>query len=125
MGPNIKNVGYVVIKSEYFAQLASECCFVVLPSCSEGVATAVITGMNHGLIPLITKETNIESPTGEIFKDYRVETVEEAIVRWSNKESNLLSEDSARTLQFARDTYSLVNYSNRISTILDEIINEG
>lgn len=122
MGKNVKNCGYIRIVGEEFAELASKCGFVVLPSCSEGLATAVITGMNHGMIPLVTSETSIEAPVGEVFADFKVENVEEAIVRWSNEESSFLKEESEKTQVFARETYNITNYSNRITEIFTKLI---
>ena len=122
MGKNVKNCGYIRIVGEEFAELASKCGFVVLPSCSEGLATAVITGMNHGLIPLVTSETSIEAPVGEVFADFKVENIEEAIVRWSKEESSFLKEESEKTQVFARETYNITNYSNRITEIFTKLI---
>lgn len=122
MGENVKNCGYIRIVGEEFAELASKCGFVVLPSCSEGLATAVITGMNHGLIPLVTRETSIEAPVGEVFADFKVENVEETIVRWSKKESSFLKEESEKTQVFARETYNITNYSDRMTEIFTKLI---
>lgn len=122
MPANIKNCGYIKIQGEEFARLAEECCFVILPSCSEGLATSVITGMNHGLIPLVTKETSIEAPVGEVFADFKVETVEEAIIRWSKKDPTELTIVSLQTQAFARETYNVDNYATTIREIFDCII---
>jgi len=122
MGNNVKNCGYIRIVGEEFASLAEKCGFVVLPSCSEGLATAVITGMNHGLIPLVTRETSIEAPVGEVFDDFKVDIVEDAIVSWSKKDSGFLKEESEKTQVFARDTYSTSKYSKRITDIFTELI---
>lgn len=122
MSPNIKNCGYIKIQGEEFARLVKECGFVVLPSCSERLATSVITGMNHGLIPLVTRETSIEAPVGEVFADFKVETVEETILRWSNKDIAFLEEESNQTRKFAFATYSYEQYAKRMGTIIDNII---
>ena len=122
MGNNVTNCGYIRIVGEEFAELVSKCGFVVLPSCSERLATSVITGMNHGLIPLVTHETSIEAPVGEVFKTFKVADVEETLVRWSNKETAFLKEESEKTLNFARDTYNIPKYSRRITDIFSELI---
>lgn len=123
MNSNVRNYGYIPsIKSEEFAQIVAGCGFVVLPSCSEGLATSVITGMNHGLIPLVTAETNIISPTGEVFSDFNVETVEETIVRWSKMDVNFLTEQSILTRDFAFATYSFEQYAARMNEIIEAII---
>jgi len=122
MSSNVKNIGYISILSEQFARLAEECGFVILPSCSEGLATSVITGMNHGLIPLVTKETSIEVPVGEVFTDFHVENVEEVVVRWSKKDFTWLKEESEKTRALAVETYNIEKYSERIKELLTTII---
>ena len=123
MGPNVKNYGYIdSLTGVCFSNLVTECGFVILPSCSEGIPTSVITGMNHGLIPLVTKETNLEAPTGEIFSDYLVETIEDAIIRWSNKDVDYLALQSEQTRHYALKTFGNEQYSKRIEEILTEII---
>lgn len=119
---NAIDFGYLNITGKKFARLASECGFVILPSCSEGLATSVITGMNHGLIPIVTKETGIQAPVGEVLSDYKVDSIDDAITRWSGMDVSRLSEMSEQTIKFARDTYSIEKYSQRISEIVGSVI---
>ncbi|HDY7986287.1 TPA: glycosyltransferase [Vibrio vulnificus] len=61
--PKLKNIhlcGYVEVCSKQFFDLIQTCSFVVLPSCSEGVPTGVITCMQSGLIPICTKVCSIQ-----------------------------------------------------------------
>ncbi len=122
MSPNVKDVGFIDIQGDEFLSIVSKCGFVVLPSCSEGLATSVITGMNHGLIPLVTQETGIEAPVGEVFKDYKVETIDESISRWSNMDPVLLNEISHQTREYALQTFQITNYTERIKQIVAEVI---
>lgn len=52
--------GLVEVGSPRFHEITAECGFVVLPSCSEGCATSVVTCMRRGLIPVVTYECGID-----------------------------------------------------------------
>ncbi len=121
-GPNITDVGFIKIQGEEFLDIVSKCGFVVLPSCSERLATSVITAMNHGLIPLVTRETGLEVPVGEVFDNFRVETIDEVISRWSMKDETLLDSISDETREYALATFHISNYTERIKNILKTLI---
>lgn len=58
---NIKYVGFLDVKSKDFRDLLLTCSFVILPSCSEGMATSIITlGLNGGIVPIVTKECGFD-----------------------------------------------------------------
>lgn len=57
---NIHWLGFTKVTSEKFKELTSECGYIILPSCSEGVATSVATCMRKGLVPIVTYETGID-----------------------------------------------------------------
>lgn len=58
---NIKYVGFLSVGSESFYSLMQDCCYVILPSCSEGTATSILTVCGSaGLIPIISKECGID-----------------------------------------------------------------
>ncbi|MEY8213583.1 MAG: glycosyltransferase [Colwellia sp.] len=59
--PRIKFHGVIDINSGLFNRILERVQYVVLPSCSEGVATSVLTGMGCGLIPLVTDACDIEA----------------------------------------------------------------
>jgi glycosyltransferase involved in cell wall biosynthesis len=53
--------GLVDIRSPEFLRLMNVCAFVVLPSCSEGGGSSVLTCMHYGLIPVVTRESSVET----------------------------------------------------------------
>ncbi|WP_139411169.1 glycosyltransferase [Aeromonas veronii] len=53
--------GFLNVDSDFFSELAARCLYVILPSCSEGIATSVITAMGRGaMIPIVTKECGVD-----------------------------------------------------------------
>lgn len=58
---NVVVHGFISIESDTFKELASNVGYVLLSSSSEGIATAVLTGMGRGkMIPLVSKECGID-----------------------------------------------------------------
>lgn len=58
---NIHYLGFVNVDSDRFYSLMKDCCYVILPSCSEGTATSILTASGlGGLIPIISKECGID-----------------------------------------------------------------
>ncbi len=58
---NIIVHGFIDIESSLFQELSEQCGYVILPSSSEGIATAVLTAMGRGaMIPVVTKECGID-----------------------------------------------------------------
>lgn len=56
---NINFHGMLDVNSQEMRLLVEKNSFVILPSCSEGGASSVLTCMNQGLIPIVTKECSI------------------------------------------------------------------
>jgi glycosyltransferase involved in cell wall biosynthesis len=57
---NIKYHGLINPNSAVMEQICRQSTFVILPSCSEGGASSVITCMAKGLIPVVNKEASID-----------------------------------------------------------------
>ncbi|WP_434138042.1 hypothetical protein [Photobacterium leiognathi] len=58
---NIEYIGYLVVGSNDFKKYVESIPFVILPSCSESMATSIVTlSYNYGLIPLVTKECGFD-----------------------------------------------------------------
>jgi len=57
--PNIQYVGFLQVAGDKFAQLCSDCSFVIFHSSSEACSTSVATVMSAGLVPVINPETGI------------------------------------------------------------------
>ncbi|WP_439839356.1 hypothetical protein [Aeromonas caviae] len=78
---NIKYLGFVDIFSPGFISILDDATFAILPSCSEGTATSLVSLVSSGgLIPIITKECGIDLDDDFIeIKQLTCESVEHAI----------------------------------------------
>lgn len=58
---NVKIHGFIDINSQAFNSIVCTTAFVVLPSCSEGISTAVINAVIGGaFLPIVTRESGID-----------------------------------------------------------------
>ena len=59
--PNVHFVGRIPMRSCAFFELVERCNCVILPSCGEGQPGSVIECMHQGLIPIVSRESNIDT----------------------------------------------------------------
>lgn len=107
--PNIHLLGHLTIGSDKFRLFAERCGFVVLPSCSEGMATSVVTMMvNGGLVPVVSGQTGIDPPPGcgIEFDTLTPEGLAAAMERARNLTANELSQWSRRAEAHALKHFS-------------------
>ncbi|MFM5411789.1 hypothetical protein ACET9F_14965 [Aeromonas veronii] len=78
---NIEYLGPLLIESNFFKSFTNKIPFAILPSCSEGMATSIVTlAYNFGTIPIVTKECGIDfTPELIEIKSLSLSAVHEAI----------------------------------------------
>ena len=123
---NIHDCGYVDVGSDFFIELAEKCMFVVLPSCSEAASTAVMTGMCHGMIPVIMKGNGMDELTQycEFFDDYRVESIEKKLIEVTEKSLDELVNKGEIICEYAKEEYSLRKFTQNFEEAFDDIMKE-
>lgn len=71
--PNIFEHGLIDINSNEFEKLINSCVFSILPSCSEGQSTSLLTTMSYGLIPVASKFVGLDIENlGYIIKELNI-----------------------------------------------------
>lgn len=124
LNENIHNCGYIDVGSDLFVELAEKCMFVVLPSCSEAASTAVMTGMCHGMIPVIMKGNGMDDLTQycEFFENYRVESIEKKLSELTEKNIDELIGKGKEISVYAKEEYSLEKFCQNFEKAFDEIM---
>lgn len=124
--PNINNVGFVNIYSKEFIELMDKCSFVILPSCSEGMATSVLTCMNHGLVPIVTKECGIDTENmGIIIEDYHIESLKSIIRECSKIDLLELGNMHKVIYESSRKKYCSDKFKENFNKIIDKYMEEA
>ena len=125
--PKIKNIidyGHINIKSELFLQLVEKCSYIILPSCSEGFSTSIATGMLHGMIPIVVKDTGFNRlGDNTIFlEDYNLEYINSSLSEVSNYLPEKLNIFNKKVFDFGRKNFTISNFEKEFKKIILEIL---
>lgn len=107
---NIVKLGFLDIESSEFKDVVDECCYIVSLSSSEGCSGSVLSGMSYGLVPIITRETGVDSIYSVIVDDVNIENVENIIRQCSNIDLEKIKEYSMQNLRLYHDCYTINNF---------------
>ena len=119
---NIHLVGEVNMRTEEFYKQMDKCAFAILPSCSEGQAGSIIECMNQGLIPIVSKETRLETGSfGFTLKDCEVNTIRSLIKDVSAMNDNAVKDMSLRSRETAIRDYRPKNFTNNLMVIIKNL----
>jgi hypothetical protein len=121
---NIIDYGHININSSIFLELADTCSFIILPSCSEGFSTSITTGMLHGLIPVVNKDTgfNILGDRAIFLEDFKIEYINLKLNELSNTDPNELALLSKQALDFAYENFRLEAFEKNFKKIMDDLL---
>lgn len=119
---NILNYGFVRVDSPQFLNVIYQCGYVIMPSCSEGVSTSVLTGMRHGLVPIVTHACSIDiDGLGFLIEDYSIPAVKNLVESCGNISEAEFNIKSMSAKKYAEDNATLVSFSERVINIFDEL----
>lgn len=124
--PNVHAVGFVDTLSEQFNEIVGKCCYLLLPSCSEALSTAVLTGMRHGMLPIVSRGIGLDGLEAylEYFPDYSIEKVEAVLTKLTalGVDECSLQEKSRRVMEYADAHYRLSNYTEGLREALRQLV---
>lgn len=103
---NIYSIGFVDIKSDKFKEIAEKCAYMIMPSCSEGIAGSVLTAMSAGMIPIVSRECGFENDEVIHLKDCSKECIEKSIKFYAAKDTEWIKNESEKAGEVVRKRYS-------------------
>jgi len=123
---NIIDHGFVDIESGEFAEILSQCAFVVNPSVSEGGAGALLNVIaNGGLFPIYSKATGVDFDNNGIEVDeISIDSFERAIDSALNITIEDLKQKSITLNKYVRELYTLENYEINMERIIKKILSD-
>lgn len=127
--PNKKNIieyGRINVNSNQFLNLVDKCSFIILPSCSEGMSTSILTGMLHGLIPIVTKNSGLDKLKDKALylEDYKINYVENRINEFINFDTDFLKKMQYEVFNYSRKNFQLINFKENFYKIMNEILSD-
>jgi glycosyltransferase involved in cell wall biosynthesis len=120
---NIIYHGYKNVTSLEFKEVLTQCGFVVLLSCSEGMATSVLTCMYSGLIPIVTKQCGVDvGDFGVLLEED--ESLELSFKQISALPNHQLERKSKNASKSAMDKHSIDQFEKELSVLINKVILE-
>ena len=123
--PNVTNCGSINVMSKQFINdVINKHNFMVFPSCSEGMSTAVATVMAHGIIPIVTRECGFNNISCVIeIENVEVETLKSLLLDVTKWPAEKIVDMRYNCYHYARDNYSLEHFDRQFGEIMDNILN--
>ena len=120
---NIHNYGFINTQSSIYKNLINKCAYVILPSCSEGQATSVLSVMCNGLIPVITECCGIDMQDFT-FKIHALNSngIISAIDNLKKLAPNECANLASKCLNFTRQRHSIQSYKQELMQNLSKIL---
>jgi len=120
---NIHLLGRIAMRGQLFYKLVDKCAYIILPSCSEGCAGSVVECMHHGLIPVVSLESTVETGNyGVAFNTCSIEEIKEVVQDLSHRPPEWCKEVSMRTMQAALTQFSEENFLRNMKNAIQDIV---
>lgn len=121
---NVIDCGFIDVGSDAFLELVSQCPYVLLPSCSEGMSTALTTCMRHGQIPVTMRGTGMDELESycEYFDGFKISQIERKLEELVLREPADVAMQSERIYEYANIAFVLEKYTQSMREILKSII---
>jgi len=119
---NIKVYGFIDIASKEFETILSLCSFILFPSCSEGGSPSTLTVIgNGGLLPIITKETAVETGYEIWIEGFDYESIDKAIKQSQALSFEAIKEWQHNNLNFVKTNHTQGIYYKQLKKIIQSI----
>lgn len=120
---NIHYVGFLNVNSAEYAEICRKCMFILLPSCSEGQATSVVTAMFTGLIPVVTKECGINlCDFGFEIESTDVQVFRQFIAKLTQRSEMELEQRQKQAYEYVMNHNSLKIFEEQFEIAADKIL---
>jgi glycosyltransferase involved in cell wall biosynthesis len=117
--PNIKTLGWLDPGSAEFKEICTRTLGVVYPSCSEGCAGSVVLCMHAGLIPIVSRETGVETNNfGVTLRENSIQAIRDTVKNLANEDVLILNTRAMDTWNYARTHHT----RERFATTFREFI---
>jgi glycosyltransferase involved in cell wall biosynthesis len=114
--PNIHSHGFLRFGSRKLTKLLNTCSVIISPSCSEGMSSAVVTGIACGMYPIISRQTGVDLPTnsGLYLENLSVDAIHSAIEEYTKISRDDVTMAATQGATEARERYSRVHRAKQI-----------
>src|SRR3989344_5375961 len=120
--PNIKTIGWLDPGSVQFKDICAKSLGLVYPSCSEGCAGSVVLCMHAGLIPIVSRESGIDTGSfGVTLRDNSVESIREVVRTLAKASVSELQKRAADSWSYARANHTRDRFAQVFGEFVDTL----
>ena len=120
---NIFYHGFIDVASAKFIEITSKCSYSILPTCSEGQSTSLLTTMGAGLIPVSTVFSGIDiNKYGILIKDLNNDSIEIAVNQCVNLDLQMIESSSNKCIEYIQENHSVVVFEKTLTKLLLQIL---
>jgi hypothetical protein len=121
--PKITYHGFVDVDSEKMISIILNNNFVIMPSCSEGGGSSVITCMSGGLIPIVTPEASVNIGNfGFLIPEGTVESTAKMMLKASSEPSDKLKKMSLKASEYAKLNHNYHFYAQILNREISNLL---
>lgn len=122
---NIIFHGFIDVKSKKFIDIVSECSFTILPTCSEGQATSLLTAMGAGLIPISTIYSGVDiDKYGFLIKKLDIESIDRTLIEVFRLNNSEILHKSILNVEYVNSSHNLISFKNKLHNLIVKILND-
>lgn len=120
---NIHFLGFIQVNSYQYECLCAKCLFSILPSCSEGSASSVLTNMFSGMIPVVTEQAGVDiGDFGFQIEDIEVDAIVNLVRKLSMLSNDELKEREQKAYKWAVRNHTLQSFETELNHILGQVL---
>jgi uncharacterized HAD superfamily protein len=121
---NIFYHGFTNVNSQKFIDIVSKCSFGILPTCSEGQATALLTTMGAGLIPIATQYSGVDvDKLGFLIDKLNVDSINKVLQRVVTLNNQEIENKSEKLIEYIENNHTLVSFEENLQTLISKVLN--
>ncbi len=121
---NITVLSFVDVNSREFLDICKKCSFIVSLSCSEGSCTSILTGMDMGLIPIVSHSDGVNiGESGFLLNEPSREELDRILDQIKSLTDEELLAKSIMSKQIIDEKYSRRSFYMKFKKALSEILN--
>jgi len=120
--PHIHLHGVLNLGGKDFPTIANRSIAVISPSCAEGQSGAVIVGMHAGLIPIVSKESGIDTDGfGITMSSTTIDNIKTQVRILADMDPNILRDRAIQSWKYAQSRHTRKLFLEKFSSFVDEL----
>lgn len=121
---NVYYHGFTDVSSQKFIEIVSKCSFCILLTCSEGQATALLTTMGAGLIPISTKYSGVNiNELGLMIDELNLKSIDKIVQKVTTLDNFEIESQSKNLVEYIEKNHTLESFESNLKALISKVVN--